>query len=127
MPHTLLATAISTFVLCGPALADSAAPPAPLQPLRLTVAVKAGADVRTHELAISDGGCGTISDKTTAYEDQIRICSKPTPTGVLLDADWTTRTGPSEYRTRWESLVARGGGTIEVGRAGVNRLVLTVR
>lgn len=147
MRKTLLFTAISTFILCGPALADSpadskappppapkTAPPAPKaalpeasQMLRLTLVVKAGADTRTHELAISDRGCGNVTEKTAAYEDQISVCSRPTGTGLQIDANWTTRSGPTEYRTHWEALMPRTGGTTEAGRAGGNRLGLTVR
>lgn len=143
MRKTLLFTAISTFILCGPALADTAAVPAPApkapppaikapspeptQMLRLTLVVKAGTDTRTHELAISDRGCGNVTEKTAAYEDQISVCSRPAGTGLQIDANWTTRSGPAEYRTHWEALMPRTGGTTEAGRAGGNRLGLTVR
>jgi len=135
MYNTLLSSAISSVVLCGSALADSptsARPPpppptGPSQMLRLTLSVKAGPDTRTHELAISDLGCGTISDKAATYEDQIRICSRPAAGGLLLEADWMTRAGPAEYHTRSELLLARAGGTTEIGRAGGLRLAVTVR
>lgn len=136
MRHTLLCTAATTFYLCGPALADPTAkspPPSPpsaagpAQMLRLTLTVKAGAETRTHDLAISDTGCGSLADKASGYEDQIRVCSRPAANGLLIDTDWTTRTGPSEYRTRAELLVARTGGAGEVGRAGGHRLSLVVR
>jgi hypothetical protein len=133
MRNTLLFSAITTFVLCGPALADSSAkstgPPAagPAQMLRLTLVVKAGADARTHELSISDRGCGSISDKAAAYEDQIRVCSRPAAGGLLIDTDWSSRAGPAEYRTRAELLLARAGGSGELGRTGGHRLTVTVR
>ena|SRR5688572_13804560 len=133
MRNTLLLSAVATFLLCGPALADPSAkqpaPPGadPVRMLRLTLVVRAGTDARTHELAISDQGCGSIQDKTTGYEDQIRVCSRSTASGLLLDTDWSTRTGSTEYRTRAELLLARTGGTGEVGRTGGHRLALTVR
>lgn len=132
---SLMASSITATLLCGSALADpstSARPPppppaGPSQMLRLTLVVKAGPDARTHELAISDTGCGSISDKAAAYEDQIRVCSRPTAGGLLLDTDWMTRAGPAEYHTRSELLLARAGGTSEIGRAGGLRLGVTVR
>jgi hypothetical protein len=139
MHITLLSVAIASTLCCGPALADSStsprSPPAaapapsvgPSQMLRLTLAVKAGAETRTHELALSDIGCGSISDKTAAYEDQIRVCSRPVPGGLLLDTDWATRAGPGEYRTRAELLLPRSGGAGELGRTGGLRLGVTLR
>jgi hypothetical protein len=133
MRNTLLLSAATTLLLCGPALADPSAKqpappgPDPAQMLRLTLVVKAGAAARTHELAISDRGCGSVQEKTPGYEDQIRVCSRPTASGLLIDTDWTTRAGPTEYRTRSEMLVARAGGTGEIGRAGGHRLQVTVR
>lgn len=132
------ATAFSTPALADPAASPRSPPaaaPAPSPPppggpsqmLRLTLAVKAGAETRTHELAISDAGCGSISDKAAAYEDQIRVCSRPVAGGILLDTDWTTRAGPGEYRTRAELLLPRAGGAGELGRAGGLRLAVTVR
>jgi hypothetical protein len=133
MRNTLFFAAIATAALCGPALADSPTKPTgpppsagPSQMLRLTLVVKAGADARTHELSISDGGCGSVSDKSASYEDQIRVCSRSSPSGLLLDTDWSTRSGASEYRTRSELLLGRTGGTTEIGRSGL-RLAVTVR
>jgi hypothetical protein len=133
--RTTLLSAITTFLLAGPALADPtpgakpAPPPSagPSQMLRLTLVVRAGSDARTHELAISDTGCGTIVEKTSAYEDQIRICSKQAGSALLFDTDWNTRAGPTEYHSHGELLLARTGGTAELGRTGGLRLGVTVR
>lgn len=153
MPRNLLVSSFATLALSlcglsGSALADPSppgkpppSPPpssslpslppgadrGPTQMLRLTLVVKAGAETRTHELAISDTGCGSISDKAAAYEDQIRVCSRQAAGGLLLDTDWSTRTGPAEYRTRSEMLLARAGGSGEIGRTGGHRLAVTVR
>jgi hypothetical protein len=135
----LFLAAITTAVLCAPALADTPkAPPAPAPPapavsaessqtLRLTLVVKAGNDTRTHELAISDRGCGNITEKTTAYQDEISVCSRPAGTNLQIETSWQTRAGIAEYRTHWEAVLPRTGGSVEVGRAGANRLGLTVR
>ena len=145
MPHKLLAWSFATIALSlsDSALADPAPPGKPVSPppssplpgadrgptqtLRLTLVVKAGAEARTHELSIADTGCGSISDKTIAYEDQIRVCSRLVAGGLLLDTDWSTRTGPAEYRTRSEMLLTRAGGSGEIGRTGGRRLAVTVR
>jgi hypothetical protein len=135
MRTTFLSSAVTTLLLCGPALADPSTNPKPPSPptagpsqmLRLTLVVRAGPDTRTHELAISDTGCGSISDKAAAYEDQIRVCSRPVANGLLLDTDWNTRAGPAEYHTRSEFLLARAGGTTEIGRTGGLRLGVTMR
>jgi hypothetical protein len=140
MHRKLLLSAITTLLLGGAALADPSPPGKPPPPssgasadrdpkqmLRLTLVVKAGAETRTHELAISDIGCGSISDKAAAYEDQIRVCSRTAASGLVIDTEWSTRTGPAEYRTRSEMLVARAGGSGEIGRTGGHRLTVTVR
>lgn len=137
MRNARLLSAITTLLLSGSALAQPSTgakappPPAsgagPAQQLRLTLVVRAGPDARTHELAISDTGCGTIAEKTSAYEDQIHICSKQAGNALLLETDWSTRAGPSEYHTHSELLLARTGGTTEIGRTGGLRLGVTVR
>jgi hypothetical protein len=147
MPRKLLVTSFAAFALSlsvsaladpsppgkppppppSPSSPSSGADRGPTQMLRLTLVVKAGAETRTHELAISDTGCGSISDKAAAYEDQIRVCSRQAAGGLLIDTDWSTRTGPAEYRTRSELLLARAGGSSEIGRTGGHRLTVTVR
>ncbi len=129
------------LLLAGPALADpnTKAPPRTatspvvaqpamvlptVQSVRLSVAVKSGADVRTHELVISERGCGSIKDRSASYEDEVRICSTVMAKGLMLELDGSTRAGMNEYRTRSEVLLARSGAVIEVGRAGGVRYVL---
>ena len=120
MLKLLVSSTLATFLLCAPALADTPAQPAqqaPISSLRLSLLVKSGTDARTHELVISDHGCGTVKEKAAAYEDDIRVCSRATPSGLVIETDWSTRTGTSEYRTRSEIVMPRKGGTSEIGRA----------
>ncbi|MGN6108915.1 MAG: hypothetical protein ACTHU0_27665 [Kofleriaceae bacterium] len=132
MPRTLCSAAIVTFVLCGPALAQPApAPSAPPAQLRLSLVISPGtapnAQVRKHELALVEGGCGTVNDLGPQHHDEIQVCSKPTEKGLLLDTDWRTRSGTTSYQMRWQSLVSRNGGTVDVGSRDGLRFTMTVR
>ena len=136
MRKHLMSSMLATLVLCGGAAAETPTkPPAPAPPaaagppqmLRLALSIKAGADARTHEVSLSDQGCGSVVDKSAAHEDHIRVCSRRTSAGVLLDTDWSTRTGAAEYHTRGELLLPRAGAAGEIGRANGPRLGVTVR
>jgi hypothetical protein len=122
MLKLLTSFAVSSFLLCAPALADTPSD-APITAVKVSLVVKQGADVRTHELVISDRGCGTVKEKAVTYEDEIRVCSRPTANGLVIDTEWFTRTGPSEYRTHSETIL-RKGGTSEIGRTGGIRLAV---
>jgi hypothetical protein len=140
--HLLLSTFATLVLLGGAAAAEAPSkPPAPApgpapgpapaagptQMLRLTLSIKAGADARAHELSLSDQGCGSVVDKSPAHEDHIRVCSRRTSAGVLLDTDWSTRAGAAEYHTRGELLLPRSGPAGELGRANGPRLGVSVR
>jgi hypothetical protein len=101
-----------------------APPPAPAQSVRLTLAIKAGNDVRTHELVISDRGCGVVKEKSPQYEDDVRICSVPTANGIAIEIEGFVRAGSTEYRQKSEVIVARKGASFEVGRTNGMRFAV---
>lgn len=109
---------------CLFATAAHAETPAATQSLRLSLTIKVGTDARAHELVISDRGCGTVREKASAYEDDVRLCSVPTPTGVALQIEGMTRTDSTEYRHKSEILIARHGASVEVGRTGGVRFAI---
>jgi hypothetical protein len=125
-PGTRVA-AISLLLLSAPAiaLAQPTAPTAPptVRPLSVKLTVKVGADTRVHDLAIFDHGCARVEDKTPAYEDDINVCTRAVPQGVIIEVDWRTSGRGGQYRTR-SSAVMQKGGSIEVGRATGTRFVL---
>jgi len=110
--------------LYGSARAQPALAPPPSQSVRLSLAIKAGADVRTHELVISERGCGIVKEKTPQYEDDVRICSVPTTHGLSLEIEGFTRVGATEYRQRSEMIVARKGASFEIGRTNGTRFAV---
>jgi hypothetical protein len=119
-------------MLCVPALADtpraSPLPPSPsVQPLQVRLTVKTGTDTRTHEVAVFDQGCNRVQDKSSAYEDDINLCTRPATQGVLVEVSWQTRSGPNEYRTSSATVMPRKGGTFEVGRTGGTRFTLQMQ
>src|SRR5262245_10541003 len=77
MRKLLISVAVSSFLRCAPALADTPQPPgdAPAASVKVSLVVKQGADARTHELVISERGCGAVKEKAASYEDDIRVCS----------------------------------------------------
>jgi len=98
--------------------------PPPSQSVRLSLAIKAGAEVRTHELVISDRGCGVVKDKSPQYEDDVRICSVPLTNGLSIELEGFTRAGATEYHQRSQVIVARKGGSFEVGRTNGMRFAV---
>jgi len=115
-------------ILVVPAIASfwgsfAYAQPAPQpQPVKLQLVVKTGTDTRTHDIQISDRGCGVVKEKTQSYEDEFKICSTATGNNVSLAVESMIRTnnGPAftEYRLNVEIAVPRKGGSAEVGRVG---------
>jgi hypothetical protein len=130
MRKLLVSSSLACLLLTAPALADPPPPPpAPppalaMSPVHVQLSVKAGADTRTHELVISDQGCGTVKEKSSTYEDDIRVCSRVATTGLLIETEWFTHFGQVEYRNRSETVLARKGGSSEIGRAGGIRLAI---
>jgi hypothetical protein len=98
-----------------------------LQPLQIKLTVKSGSDTRTHELAIFDQGCNRVEEKGAAYEDDINVCTRPGPQGIFVEVSWRTRNGTSEYRTNSGTVIARKGGTFEVGRVNGTRFTLQMQ
>ena len=101
------------------------AQPAPAaQSIKIALSIKAGTDVRAHEIVISDHGCGIVKEKTAQYEDDVRICSVPTTNGVSIELEGFVRAGATEYRQKSEVIVARKGASFEVGRTNGMRFAV---
>lgn len=90
--------------------------------MRLTV--KVGSETRVHELSVFDQGCGHIEEKSGTYEDEIRVCARPAPQGVIVEVEWKTRNGSAEYKTSSGAVMARKNSKFEVGRTGGTRFTL---
>lgn len=123
MTKTLLVASTLTFLLCAPALANPQPAPAPRAPVAaasvtLSIAVASAGAVRTYDLVIGEQGCGTVQEKTAAYEDELRVCSIVATNGLRLELDGATRARGTEYRSRAEMVLARKGATAQIGRAG---------
>ncbi len=114
--------ASSTLAAAQPTPAQPPQPP--MQSVRFSLTVKSGADTRTYELVMSDRGCGTVEEKAAAYADDVRVCSVPAPNGLSLEIEGMTRAGATEYRQRAQVVLARKGGSVEVGRTGGMRFAL---
>src|SRR5262249_6100635 len=121
MLKLLVSSTVALFMLAAPALADPQ--PVPAATVKVAVSIKAGPDTRTHDLAISEDGCGYVKEKSTTYEDDIKLCSRPAANGLRIEAEWYTRTGQNEYRNQ-SVIVMPHKGSAEIGRAGGTRLVL---
>ena len=126
LKNTLIAgwllAALTVSARAQPSAPVNAPPPA--RSVRLSIAIKSGADVRTHELVISERGCGNVKEKAPNYEDDVRICSSQTAAGLVFDIEGMTRTGQTEYRQHAEVVVARKGASIEIGRTGGMRFAV---
>lgn len=120
MMKTLAAVTV-LGLLATPAAAQPAPPPR--QPLAVKLTIKVNADTRTHELQIFDDGCGRIEDKSSAYEDEIKVCARPGATGFTIEVECRTRNGGTEYRANGSSVMKKGG-RIELGRTGGTRFTL---
>ncbi|HEY5939154.1 MAG TPA: hypothetical protein VIU61_31095 [Kofleriaceae bacterium] len=120
MKPTVLALA-----LCAPNV--SLANPPPQRQLKFQLTVKHTAATRTHQLLLLDRTCGSVKEKSATHEDDIDVCAEAVQGDLRLRVQWFVRQGPSEYRTKWESVVAKKGGTVEVGRVGGTRLTLQMQ
>ncbi|MEJ7598794.1 MAG: hypothetical protein WKG01_12875 [Kofleriaceae bacterium] len=114
--------ALALLLVPVPSLAN----PAPQLPMKFTLSVQQGAATRTHQLLLLDQSCGSVSEKSASHEDMIDVCADLVQGEIRLRVTWAVRQGPSEYKTKWESLVARKG-LVEVGRVGGTRLKLEVQ
>lgn len=101
-------------------------PPPPRQ-LKFQLTVKHATATRTHQLLLVDKSCGSVHEKATTHEDAIDVCAEDLQGDLRLRVSWSVRQGPTEYQTKWESVVARKGGQIEVGRLGGTRLTLQMQ
>lgn len=124
MMKTLVLAGVLGTAATTAAQPASPAPQPPAQSIRISLSIKAGNDVRTHELVISDRGCGLVKEKTSQYEDDVRVCSVPTANGVAIDLEGMIRVGSAEYRQRAEAIIARKGASFEVGRANGMRFAV---
>lgn len=126
-----LASLATLLLLAAPAVAQpgsssSPAPPRPApNPVAVKLTVKVGADTRVHELVMFDEGCSKVVDKSSAYEDEINVCARPAPAGVMFDVAWRTRTGPTEYFVSTAGVVKRGG-RMDIGRAAGPHFTLSL-
>ena len=116
---------VLVLALCAPSVA--LADPAPQRQLKLQLTVKHTAATRTHQLLLLDRSCGSVKEKSATHEDDIDVCAELVQNDLRLRVQWFVRQGPSEYRTKWESVMARKGGQIEVGRIGGTRLTLQMQ
>jgi hypothetical protein len=115
---------VLALLLCP---AVSLADPPPPRPLKFQLTVKHTAAARTHQLLLLDQSCGSVREKSASHEDEIDVCAEIVQGDLRLRVAWSVRQGTSEYKTKWESVVARKGGQIEVGRVGGTRLTLQMQ
>jgi len=128
MLNKMIVAGLALACFSGVAAAQPAPAPAPTrapaQSVRIALAIKAGTDVRAHEIVISDHGCGHVKEKTAQYEDDVRICSVPTTNGISIEVEGFVRAGATEYRQKSEVIVARKGASFEVGRTNGMRFAV---
>lgn len=136
MNHVILSSSIVTFLLCGPAVAQPAAPapapaprPAPTAaaPLRVELTVTTATAARTHQVLVLEGDCATVWERGADYLDDIEVCTGPQPSGVTVRTKWRVNEGSSEYKASWTSVIARSGARIEGGRTGNVRFALVTK
>ena len=120
---TLAAAAFAFLILCGPALADSAAPARP-DSLRLHFALHDAATTRLFDVIVtSEHPCATVEEKLPNHQIEIKACLT---NDAHLDVEWSTSSPSGEYRST-SSLALPRGTTAELGTANGPRLGVTVQ
>jgi hypothetical protein len=89
---TPILSAVLTFLLCGPALADS----------RYTVDISmTNNPQQKYQIMLVDHGCGDMQVKQPKREAYFRVCAKPADQGrVTLELERRTRDGADEITNR---------------------------
>lgn len=101
----ILATAIASGLLCGPALADA---PVVAKQLNVTVTVAVPNQAkRVYVLAVAVG-CGQLATKEPSREERILVCPKPDS----LEIQWSQRDGARELSASG-SMALQGSSTID--------------
>jgi hypothetical protein len=120
---TFAGSAFALLILCGPALADSA-PPARSDSLKVHFALHDAAATRIFDVIVSpDHPCATASEKNLDHQIELKACLSH---DAHLDVDWSTRNGPSEYRST-SSLSLVPGTTAELGTPNGPRLGVSIQ
>ena len=128
MMKLLTSTATIVFLLCAPALAQPATPPANAPgTMRLELSVKTPATTRVHQLVVLDDKCSRVRDKNLDHEDEIQVCTHTKGPGLVVSVSWRVREGTAEYHISTDSVMARTGANLEVGRPGAVRLTLATK
>ncbi len=109
----LLATALVSALLCAPALADPPQPqPAPtvaISNVNLRFVINDGTGVRRLGLILTDRSCGSIQNKSSSNEDEIKACSYfEGADAVRVEVDWRTVSGSNEVRDKSVLVMHRG-------------------
>ena len=110
----MLKPLVITAMLCAPAIADSS--------MQLSLQLRDGANLRNHVIALADGTCSKIEDKTPDHRDEIKACAKVEGANVRLELMWSTDGAKTSYRNESTVVLARGGG-ITLGKPDAKLLV----
>lgn len=122
-PFTL--ASLTVALLCSPARAD-APHVSSQQPITLSIQVKSGKDVRSHQIVLVEHACGRSQEKLPDHQDEIKICAESdTLAGVKLAIEWWTRANDAEYKSESTTVVTRGG-KFEIGHGGSMMLAVAV-
>jgi hypothetical protein len=120
---TLAASACLLLLVCGPALADPAAPARP-DSLKIHFAQRDAATTRAFDVIVSpDRPCATASEKNPDHQIELKACVS---SDAHLDVEWFTRSSAGEYRST-SSLAVTRGATAELGTSSGPRLGVTVQ
>ena len=120
---TLAASGFVLLVLCGPALADSAAPARP-DSLQVHFALHDAGTARIFDVIVSpDHPCATARETHPDHQIELKACVSY---DAHLDVEWSMRSASREYRST-SSLVLAHGATAELGTVNGPRLGVSVQ
>ncbi len=110
MTHRLTMIAISTALLAAVPHAATAQPAPASGPkqLRVEITTKTPTETKVHDLAITDDGCGELTEEGKDRFAQIKICAMTRTSGSHLAIEWNFRDGANHHRGRGGALVTAG-------------------
>ena len=105
MTKLLIASALALLTM--PALAGNPSPPSPTT-IQVGLKVDGGKDQRHYTVKLLDKVCGSVTAKTNAASDEIKVCAFNDGPNVRLDIEWQLHEKDRDIVNKSELVLTHG-------------------